>query len=577
MIADGAKKVMHLFIGGLSQTCTHNHLRGYLSKYGKVQEVDLSKDYEVGLSHKGFAFAVLTDVHRHEGLIGQHEICGKKCEIKMRTNERIFLSNIPWDCTKEMITEAFAFYKISLSEIKLGDGMNGMPLGFGSVRIQITGTRAREWSPHALNKLGPFMAGSTVLKIESRYTGPDCWGAPENQRFYTSKPSKESSSRIEEDEDSFKHSHNVTNSDSKSNRPNHNVSKPEEKEPKRKKKGANRTLQPEDSIQFSGTVKPAIPMIDSKEIIEIIPKKKNKKHKNSHQSQTDSRDIFDDSLPRLQVSELRADEFMSPSLVARISDGGRQGQHFQEEKSQYIWYSCENSQNQDDQETTGPSLLELLHAQETVLNANSSMYPSEQHSGSFTLQNSQQDCLLRQLDSKLTQDTTSTSVRKLGLKEKLELRKQKQQAQNQIVEAQRPMDSIGSHLFTPEDPQKHTLSPFSEVYFPHEMGIFSVKPIPQSAPFYPEQPNQLSSRKPDSSRTFKPAILNPQSPPIFPVALEDGPQSQNWLKDRKSSADVETYVPSRKMMSHISHDAHAVFPSATRQLVFPFYAFPGFG
>lgn len=573
-------QLVHLFIGGLPQKCTREDLGDYLSRYGKVVDLDLSRDPEEGIHHRGFGFAVLAQVQNTDVLMGGHRIHGKKVEIKPRTNEKIFINNLPWDCTKEMVIDAFDFYKIALAEVFIGNGDNGMELGTGYIRIKITGSRAKDWTPHSLTKLGPILVGSTVIGIDSRYMDR------RNPRY----PNTSHDHSLKSEgayHQSGRHESNIRNQDK-------TIAE------SKQAKFDRRNLQKSDVRSTTGyTEKPKAQdqptgqffqeiaqdeeanfVEEPEPIIEIIPKKRNNKLKskrpdlkysNSEQSPRNS------AIPS-HISELNAEEIIYQTLGVSLNDNNKSYWDSSDDKSsRFLKLSHDNSDTYGDYEQSGHTLQELLDAQETFIHHNTSAYPSDIASGSFLNPSNYHldDSSSRKLDSQITAETAATAGTKLGLKEKLEMRKRKQQALEKQPEA---ADSMGAALFSTDDQNKHHLSPFSEVYFPNEMGIFSVRPVPQSAPFYIENQGQSNTNWRDAAKTGKPLALNPQSPPMFPSPQLAPSTGGNWLKDRKLSSDQEPFQPTSSQVPNMSiADPHSVFPSATRKIIFPFYAFPGYG
>ena len=573
-------QLVHLFIGGLPQKCTREDLGDYLSRYGKVVDLDLSRDPEEGIHHRGFGFAVLAQVQNTDVLMGGHRIHGKKVEIKPRTNEKIFINNLPWDCTKEMVIDAFDFYKIALAEVFIGNGDNGMELGTGYIRIKITGSRAKDWTPHSLTKLGPILVGSTVIGIDSRYMDRRNPRYPNTSHDHSLK-SEDAYHQSGRHESNIRNQGKIIVESKQAKFDRRNLQKSDVRsttgyteKPKAQDQPTGQFFQEIAQDEEANFVEEPEP------IIEIIPKKRNNKLKskrpdlkysNSEQSPRNS------AIPS-HISELNAEEIIYQTLGVSLNDNNKSYWDSSDDKSsRFLKLSHDNSDTYGDYEQSGHTLQELLDAQETFIHHNTSAYPSDIASGSFLNPSNYHldDSSSRKLDSQITAETAATAGTKLGLKEKLEMRKRKQQALEKQPEA---ADSMGAALFSTDDQNKHHLSPFSEVYFPNEMGIFSVRPVPQSAPFYIENQGQSNTNWRDAAKTGKPLALNPQSPPIFPSPQLAPSTSGNWLKDRKLSSDQEPFQPSSSQVPNMSiADPHSVFPSATRKIIFPFYAFPGYG
>lgn len=573
-------QLVHLFIGGLPQKCTREDLGDYLSRYGKVVDLDLSRDLEEGINHRGFGFAVLAQVQNTDILMGGHRIHGKKVEIKPRTNEKIFINNLPWDCTKEMVIDAFDFYKIALAEVFIGNGDNGMELGTGYIRIKITGSRAKDWTHHSLNKIGPILVGSAVIGIDSHSMDR------RNSRY----PNTSHDHSLKSEgayHHSGRHQSNIRNQGKVITETNQGKFDRRNLQTYDDRSTTGYTEKSKAQDQIAVQLSKEIAQDEAKDfaeepehVIEITSKKRNSKLKynrpdlkysNSEQSPRES------AIPS-HISELNAEEFIHQTLGVSLSDHNKSYWDSSDDKSsRFLKLSHDNSDTYGDYEKSGHTLQELLDAQETFVQHNTSAYLSEIASGSFLNPSNYHldDSSSRKLDSQITAETAATAGAKLGLKEKLEMRKRKQQALEKQPEA---ADSMGAALFSTDDQNKHHLSPFSEVYFPNETGIFSVRPVPQSAPFYIENQGQSNPNWRDTAKTGKPLALNPQSPPIFPSPQLAPSTNGNWLKDRKLSSDQEPFQPASNQAPNMSiTDPHSVFPSATRKIIFPFYAFPGYG
>lgn len=552
-------QMVHLFIGGLHSKSTREHIYDLLSEYGKVVDLDMTRILDPNQVHRGFAFAVLAQVNNIKKLIGEHHVNGRRIEIKFRTNEKIFLENLPWDCTREMLVEAFDFYNISLSEVFIGNGQNGMELGKGCVRIKVAGHKPRDFGAIALSRLGPIMVGSTVIIVKTDHI------KRKNSKFEQS-PYYEGGPQPEP---------NLQKNLYRSR-----LSDEPKEEPKKGRSDVNRYQkgQLEKSKPYTRAVQQPKASYDDydeeedsvdKPELEFPPKRMSK-YSDSKSSDRGRNQIQPPA--QLKISELNAEEILQETLAASLVDWDSG----EDKSSQFLKLSQENSGQYGDYERPGNTLQELLDAQETFVHHNSSLNPSEFASGSFLnpANFTADDSALRKMDSHITAETAATNGGKLGLKEKLELRKKKQQALQKQPEA---ADTMGAALFNTDDQNKHHLSPFSEVYFPNQMGIFSVRPVPQSAPFYIENNGPSNTNWREATKSGKPLALNPQSPPIFPSPQLESSASGSWLKDRKTSNDQELLQTNNLHPKMVTPDSHSVFPSATRQIIFPFYAFPGYG
>jgi RNA recognition motif. (a.k.a. RRM, RBD, or RNP domain) len=574
-------QTVHLFLGGLSHNWTTAVLHEYLSEFGKVLDIELPRDPQDPLIQRGYGFAVVTNVGDLSQLIGQHKIGNRKFEIKLRANEKIYISNIPKDCSKQMVLDAFERCRIPVTDAVLGNGYNELPIGTGFVRILTTGTKVREWTLSTFQRLGPITVGSTVIKIENHFGERKLAlqsGAAQGFHLLNS-------------------NYVGTEATDVQTVPSLGQSSPQKPDWGQKvpaKKAVNADTKPKKQQNAHSVREVGAPAANKKQaeckegdptLLDFVPKKKSRKKQKKiglGESDGEQSNANPDDFPALsmQISELRADEIFNSRPTVNVVEGTHN--YWESSDDRLKTHSYENSLMLGESENQGQSLLELLHAHENSLHPNSTMLASDQLTGSILAQSSQQgdESCNKIGDSRTTQTTADSKPSKLGLKEKMELRKKKQQAMaQQNQQAPLTIESLDSTLFQSDDANKYNLSPFSEVYFPNEMGIFSIKPIPQSAPFYPEGNRLASARQNASLKGQRVANLNPNSPPMFPTPPAGETTPEIWHKNRNISSEQQSSAPVHKpkLEDHMSTDPYSVFPSATRKLLFPFYAFPGYG
>ncbi|KAL4239846.1 hypothetical protein ACF0H5_000647 [Mactra antiquata] len=106
-----------LFVGGLSWETTENHLKEYMSKYGKVESCNLKKDIETSRS-RGFGFVVFEESESLDKVLAEkdHRLQGKVIDPK-RANpkgkwqeppiKKIYVGKISPSVTEDEIKEYF--------------------------------------------------------------------------------------------------------------------------------------------------------------------------------------------------------------------------------------------------------------------------------------------------------------------------------------------------------------------------------------------------------------------------------------------------------------------------------------
>src|SRR3990167_920 len=72
---------LNVFVGGLPKTASEDKLSQFMSQFGYVKDVYISKDEATGI-HKGFSFVNFANVNDVHKLFGQHTWLGKRLEIK---------------------------------------------------------------------------------------------------------------------------------------------------------------------------------------------------------------------------------------------------------------------------------------------------------------------------------------------------------------------------------------------------------------------------------------------------------------------------------------------------------------
>src|SRR3990167_8195668 len=108
--------LVRTFVGGLSVRCTKHRLSQFMSQFGYVKDVYISKDPN-NSGHKGFAFVAFFSVFRLQELFGPHFLCGRWIEVKRSLQDYLILKNIPQHISQRDIVHAFERIGYSVSEV----------------------------------------------------------------------------------------------------------------------------------------------------------------------------------------------------------------------------------------------------------------------------------------------------------------------------------------------------------------------------------------------------------------------------------------------------------------------------
>ena len=139
-----------IFVGGLTQECTEQHLADYFSAFGSVLSCEVKRDYNNGRS-RGFGFVTFHSPQAAEDARSSRppEICGRQVEVlesMMRGDpgldtvqrgpdprRKIFVGGLPQSITEEGLADLFSrFGDVLHTEIKR-DFTNERSRGFGFV------------------------------------------------------------------------------------------------------------------------------------------------------------------------------------------------------------------------------------------------------------------------------------------------------------------------------------------------------------------------------------------------------------------------------------------------------------
>ena len=122
------------FVGGLPAHCTRDQLTQFMSQFGYVKEVYISKDMASD-THKGFAFVKFASVASPERLFGEHRLNGKVIEIKRSLQDYVCLHGLPITATEAQVQQNLQQMGYTTTEILLGGKVPGVPQGSAGIKL----------------------------------------------------------------------------------------------------------------------------------------------------------------------------------------------------------------------------------------------------------------------------------------------------------------------------------------------------------------------------------------------------------------------------------------------------------
>jgi RNA recognition motif. (a.k.a. RRM, RBD, or RNP domain) len=133
-LSETPKSCVQVFVGGLGSRCKQSQLTQFMSQFGYVKEVYISK---VGMSdqHKGFAFVNFYRVSRPTELFGLHNLNGNYVEVKRSLQGYLELQSIPLQATETDIGTMFKEAGYKVVKILLGGKAMGIAKGLAAVRL----------------------------------------------------------------------------------------------------------------------------------------------------------------------------------------------------------------------------------------------------------------------------------------------------------------------------------------------------------------------------------------------------------------------------------------------------------
>ena len=123
-----------IFVGGIPRKCSQDKLTQFMSQFGYVKEVYISKDGSKN-GHKGFAFAKFYSVSRMDLLFGTHKFLDKEIEVKRSLQEYLVLTDVPVHARESDILKTFSDLGYRISEVLVGGIAPGVPVGIVGIRL----------------------------------------------------------------------------------------------------------------------------------------------------------------------------------------------------------------------------------------------------------------------------------------------------------------------------------------------------------------------------------------------------------------------------------------------------------
>jgi RNA recognition motif-containing protein len=124
-----------VFIGGLPIDVEDEELASFLRKFGRIDDLYISRTPEQGHS-KGFAFATFAPGVNKGTIFGEHSFKNKPLEIKLNTHGMLCLAGLPSETTQATIVKAFDHLGFSAIEVIIGGPGIGVAEGIAFVRLE---------------------------------------------------------------------------------------------------------------------------------------------------------------------------------------------------------------------------------------------------------------------------------------------------------------------------------------------------------------------------------------------------------------------------------------------------------
>lgn len=154
------QELFNTFVGGLPFYCEDDELRSFMSQYGKVAEVFISRDAS-SHNHKGYAFVAFHSVSNMKNLFGAHLFKGKMIEVKRNIHNQVLITGLTPDISEADIKAAIEDAGFPVSEILVGSEGNGVPVGSACAKL------INDELLPALTDLGTLLVKDTLLELNT--------------------------------------------------------------------------------------------------------------------------------------------------------------------------------------------------------------------------------------------------------------------------------------------------------------------------------------------------------------------------------------------------------------------------
>ncbi|XP_019180552.1 PREDICTED: 28 kDa ribonucleoprotein, chloroplastic-like [Ipomoea nil] len=163
-----------LYFGNLPYNCDSAQLAGIVQDYGSPELVEVLYDRETGKS-RGFAFVTMSCVEDCNAVIENLDgrvFGGRTLRVNFsdkpkakeplypETEYKLFVGNLAWSVTSEMLTETFGAYGSVVGARVLYDGETGRSRGYGFVSYE-----TREEMENAITSLNEVELEGRAMRI----------------------------------------------------------------------------------------------------------------------------------------------------------------------------------------------------------------------------------------------------------------------------------------------------------------------------------------------------------------------------------------------------------------------------
>ena len=125
---------INVFVGGLPRKTTVELLTQFMSQFGYVKEVYISKDETTG-NNKCFAFVNFHSIFRIEEFFGRQKFLNRYIDVKRSLQHYLVLTEVPLEAKEPDIVKVFRTLGHRVSEVLVGGKIPGVAPGTVGVRL----------------------------------------------------------------------------------------------------------------------------------------------------------------------------------------------------------------------------------------------------------------------------------------------------------------------------------------------------------------------------------------------------------------------------------------------------------